>query len=133
MTDKTDEILNQLISGNKQLETDVAELKADVAMLKTDVAVIKANVSVIKANVSVIKTDVAVIKADVAEIKEGQQRIELFLLNMENRIMLIINAIYENSIMNKEQIEQLNKTQSKHSEKLETHELRILKLEHSKH
>ena len=54
MADKTNEILNQLLLGQKHLESDVSELKTDVA-----------------------------------ELKEGQKRTELFLLNMENRIMQI--------------------------------------------
>ena len=147
MADNTNEILNHLQSGQKQLKTDVSVLKTDVSVLKTDVsvlktdvselkadvAVLKSDVSVLKTDVSELKADVSVLKTDVSELKEGQQKLELFLLNMENRIMPIINATYENSKMSKEQIELLTKTQSQHGEKLENHELRILKLEHSKH
>ena len=96
MADKTNEILNQLLLGQKHLESDVSELKTDVA-----------------------------------ELKEGQKRTELFLLNMENRIMPIINATYEISKQNKEHIDSILKTQSKHSDKLENHELRILRLENA--
>jgi hypothetical protein len=118
VADKTNELLDQLIAGQHNLETDVAELKTDVAVLKTDVAV--------------LKTDVAELKTDVAELKEGQKRTELFLLNMENRIMPIINATYEISKINKEQIDSILETQGIHSDKLENHELRILRLEHAK-
>jgi hypothetical protein len=104
VADKTNELLDQLIAGQHNLETDVAELKTDVAVLKTDVA----------------------------ELKEGQKRTELFLLNMENRIMPIINATYEISKINKEQIDSILETQGIHSDKLENHELRILRLEHAK-
>lgn len=105
MADKTNETLNQLLSGQKQLKTDVSELKKGQQILK----------------------------ADVSELKEGQKRLELLLLNMENRIVPIINATLESTKMSKEQIELLQKTQNKHGDKLENHELRILKLEHSKH
>jgi hypothetical protein len=111
VADKTNELLDQLIAGQHNLETDVAELKTDVAVLKTDVAELK---------------------TDVAELKEGQKRTELFLLNMENRIMPIINATYEISKINKEQIDSILETQGIHSDKLENHELRILRLEHAK-
>jgi hypothetical protein len=111
VADKTNELLDQLIAGQHNLETDVAELKTDVAVLKTDVAELK---------------------TDVAELKEGQKRTELFLLNMENHIMPIINATYEISKINKEQIDSILETQGIHSDKLENHELRILRLEHAK-
>ncbi len=157
MTDKTNKILEQLLTGQQKLEidvtglkegqrkletdvaglkTDVTELKegqkkleTDVTGLKTDVNELKIDVAGLKTDVNELKIDVAGLKTDVTELKEGQKRTELFLLNMENRIMPIINATYEISKLNKEQIDSIRETQSKHSDKLENHELRILKLE----
>jgi ABC-type phosphate transport system auxiliary subunit len=119
VADKTNEILNQLLTGQRTLKADVAELKEGQHKLESDVAE--------------LKTDVAVLKTDVAGLKEGQQRTELFLINMENRIMPIINATYELSKLTKEQLDSTRKAQSEQGEKLENHEIRILRLEHSKH
>ncbi len=126
MADKTNEILNQLLSGQKTLKADVAELKEGQQKLETNFAEIKTDVTALKEGQHKLETDVA-------ELKEGQQRTELFLLNMENRIMPIINATYELSKLTKEQLDSTRKAQSEQGEKLENHEIRILRLEHSKH
>ena len=47
-----------------------------------------------------IERDIADLKTDVTDLKEGQNRVEKFLLNLENIIMPKINAMYENSISN---------------------------------
>jgi len=73
------------------------------------------------------------LETDVAELKEGQTNLEVFLLKMENRIMPIINATYENSKMSKEKIELMQVVQNEHRGKLENHELRIIRLEKAKH
>jgi len=131
--------VTDLIEGQKRLETDVSELKTDVSELKTDVSELKTDVSELKTDVaelktdvSELKTDVAELKTDVADLKEGQRRTELFLLNMENRILPVVNATYEGMKLLTEQIATVQKTQIEHSDKLENHELRILKLEHTK-
>jgi chromosome segregation ATPase len=140
VADKTNEILNQLLSGQKTLKADVAELKegqqkleTNFTELKTDVTALKEGQQKLETDVAGLKTDVAELKTDVAELKEGQQRTELFLLNMENRIMPIINATYELSKLTKEQLDSTRKAQSEQGEKIENHEIRILRLEHSKH
>jgi chromosome segregation ATPase len=161
VADKTNEILNQLLTGQRtlkadvavlkegqhkletnfaelkegqhKLETNFAELKEGQHKLETDVAELKTDVAVLKTDVAELKTDVTVLKTDVAGLKEGQQRTELFLINMENRIMPIINATYELSKLTKEQLDSTRKAQSEQGEKLENHEIRILRLEHSKH
>ena len=66
MADNTNDLLKTLTAGQHKLEVGFAEIKTDVAELKTDVAELK---------------------TDVAGLKEGQQRLEFFLINMENRIM----------------------------------------------
>ncbi len=114
------------------LKSDVSILKTDVANLKSDVAVLKIDVANLKTDVAVLKTDVAALKADVADLKEGQNRIEKFLLNLENIIMPKINAMYENSISNKQQIKELEEAKIKNTQKLENHELRITRLEQSR-
>ena len=131
MADKTNEILNQLLSGQKHLESDVSELKTDVAELKDGQYKLKTDVAELKTDVSKLKEGQHKLEIDVTELKEGQKRTELFLLNMENRIMPIINATYEISKQNKEHIDSILGTQSKHSDKLENHELRILRLENA--
>ncbi|MDW7730119.1 MAG: hypothetical protein SCJ94_08980 [Bacillota bacterium] len=70
--DKSNEKSVKLLAGQQKLETDVADWK----------------------------TDMAALKKDMAELKEGQNRIEKFLINLENKIMPKINAMYENSIAN---------------------------------
>jgi chromosome segregation ATPase len=146
VADKTNDILNHLLSGQKRLESDVSELKTDVSELKrgqikleSDVSELKTDVSELKRGQSKLESDFSELKrgqskleSDFSELKEGQQRLELFLINMENRIMPIINATYEKRKMSEEQIELLQKTKSEHGDKLENHELRILRLEHSK-
>ncbi len=104
MADKTNDTLQTLLTEQKKIKTDISEMKTDIVTLKTDVV----------------------------ELKEGQQRLELFLVNMENRIMPKINAMYENSISSKQQIALVKETQDKHADKIDNHELRILKLEQSK-
>lgn len=111
MADKGNDISVKLLAGQQKLERDVDALKTDVAVLKTDVAVLK---------------------KDVADLKEGQNRIEKFLLNLENIIMPKINAMYEDSISNREQIKKLEEAESKNAQKLENHELRITRLEQSR-
>ncbi len=133
MADKTNEILNQLLSGQRTLKSDVAELKEGQHKLETNFAELKTDVAALKEGQHKLETDVAELKTDVAGLKEGQQRTELFLINMENRIMPIINATYELSKLNKEQIDSTRKAQGEQGEKLENHEIRILRLEHSKH
>ena len=96
MADKTNEILKQLLTGQHRLEIDVTGLKEGQKKLES--------------NVSGLKTDVA-------ELKEGQKRTQLLLLNMENRIMPIINATYENSKLSEEQIDSIRKTQSEHGKR----------------
>ena len=114
------------------LKTDVAVLKTDVAVLKTDVAILKTDVAVLKTDVAVLKTDVAILKTDVADLKEGQNRVEKFLVNLENMIMPKINAMYENSISNKQQIKILEEAESKNAQILDNHELRITHLEQAR-
>ena len=126
MVDKTNEILNQLLSGQKTLKADVAELKVGQGKLENNFAELKTDVAALKVGQHKLETDVA-------GLKEGQQRTELFLINMENRIMPIINATYELSKLTKEQLDSTRKAQSEQGEKLENHEIRILRLEHSKH
>ena len=140
MVDKTNEILNQLLSGQKTLKADVAELKVGQGKLENNFAELKTDVAALKVGQHKLETDVAALKVgqhkletDVAGLKEGQQRTELFLINMENRIMPIINATYELSKLTKEQLDSTRKAQSEQGEKLENHEIRILRLEHSKH
>jgi ABC-type phosphate transport system auxiliary subunit len=147
VADKTNEILNQLLTGQRtlkadvavlkegqhKLETNFAELKEGQHKLETNFAELKEGQHKLETDVAELKTDVAVLKTDVAGLKEGQQRTELFLLNMENRIMPIINATYELSKLTKEQLDSTRKAQSEQGEKLENHEIRILRLEHSKH
>ena len=111
MAEKNSELFNHLLTGQNKLETDVSELKKGQERLETDVSVLK---------------------TDVAELKEGQRRTELFLVNMENRIIPIINATYEGMKLLTDQMAPVQETQIEHSEKLENHELRILKLEHTK-
>jgi ABC-type phosphate transport system auxiliary subunit len=147
VADKTNEILNQLLTGQRtlkadvavlkegqhKLETNFAELKEGQHKLETNFAELKEGQHKLETDVAELKTDVAVLKTDVAGLKEGQQRTELFLINMENRIMPIINATYELSKLTKEQLDSTRKAQSEQGEKLENHEIRILRLEHSKH
>jgi len=104
VADKSNDISVKLLAGQQKLETDVA----------------------------VLKTDVAVLKTDVADLKEGQSRVERFLINLENMIMPKINAMYEDSISNKQQIKKLEEAESKNAQKLDNHELRITRLEHSR-
>lgn len=111
MADKSNDISVKLLAGQQKLEIDVAVLKTDVAVLKTDVAVLK---------------------ADVADLKEGQNRVEKFLLNLENIIVPKINAMYENSISNKQQTKKLQEAESKNAQKLDNRELRITRLEQSR-
>ena len=118
MAEKNNELVNQLLTGQHKLEADVTDLIEGQKRLETDV--------------SELKTDVAELKTDVADLKEGQRRTELFLLNMENRILPVVNATYEGMKLLTEQIATVQKTQIEHSDKLENHELRILKLEHTK-
>jgi len=124
--------VSELKTDVSELKTDVSELKTDVSELKTDVSELKTDVAELKTDVSELKTDVAELKTDVADLKEGQRRTELFLLNMENRILPVVNATYEGMKLLTEQIATVQKTQIEHSDKLENHELRILKLEHTK-
>jgi len=58
--------------------------------------------------------------------------VELFLVNMENRIVPIINSAFEEMKLMRERMAPIENTQIEHSGKLENHELRILKLEHTK-
>lgn len=118
MAEKNSELVNQLLTGQHKLEADVTDLKLGQKRLETDV--------------SEYKTDVAELKNDFAELKEGQRRIELIIINMENRIVPIINATHEGMKLLTEQMAPVQETQIEHSEKLENHELRILKLEHTK-
>jgi len=153
VADKSDVLFNKLLTGQNKLEADVVELKEGQARLETGVSELKkgqtrletdvtelkegqtrleTDVAELKTDVAELKTDVAVLKVDVAELKEGQRRTELFLLNMENRIVPIINATFEGMKVLTEQMATVKETQFGHSDKLENHELRILKLEHTK-
>jgi len=58
--------------------------------------------------------------------------VELFLVNMENRIVPIINSAFEEMKLMRERMAPIENTQIEHRGKLENHELRILKLEHTK-
>ncbi len=131
MADNSKDISVKLLAGQQKIEKDVAVLKTDVAVLKTDVAVLKTDVAELKIDVTGLKTDVAELKTDVADLKEGQNRVENFLINLENIIMPKINAIYENSISNKQQTKKLEEAESKNAQKLDNHELRITRLEQS--
>lgn len=124
--------VSDLKEGQKRLETDISGLQKGQKRLETDVTELKTDVAVLKTDVAELKTDVTVLKTDVAELKEGQRRAELFLLNMENRIVPIINATYEEMKLLRERMAPIEETQIEHSDKLENHELRILKLEHTK-
>ncbi len=118
VAEETTVIINQLLTGQQELKADVSDLKEGQKRLETDV--------------SELKTDVAVLKTDVAELKEGQRRVELFLVNMENRIVPIINSAFEEMKLMRERMAPIENTQIEHRGKLENHELRILKLEHTK-
>lgn len=111
MADKSDVLFNKLLIGQNNLEADVSGLKEDQARLEADMAE--------------LKSDIAIIKSDVAELKEGQRRIELFLLNMYNRIVPIIDATFELTKALSEQMATFQQTQIEHSGKIETHALRI--------
>ena len=89
MADKKNDLAVKLLAGQQKLERDVVDFKTDVTELKTDVSVLK---------------------TDVAELKEGQNRVEKFLLNLENIIVPKINTMYEISISNTEQIKRVDET-----------------------
>ena len=128
MANKSNDISVKLLAGQQKLErdvdalkTDMDVLKTDVGALKTDMAVMKTDMVVMKTDMVVMKTDMSVMKTDMADLKEGQNRVEKFLLNLENIIMPKINAMYENSISNRQQIKELEEVETKNVRKLENH------------
>ncbi len=110
MADKSNDISVKLMAGQQKMER---------------------NIEKIERNVEKIERDMTDLKTDVTDLKEGQNRVERFLLNLENIIMPKINAMYENSISNKQQIKKLEEAESKNAQKLDNHELRITRLEQS--
>ncbi len=109
MTNNADDKFELLLTGQKKLETQYDQLSTKVDHLATDVDKLK---------------------TDVAELKEGQNRTERFLLNLENLIVPKINAMYESAIRFDKHAEEAQETKRIHTEKLENHELRIIRLEH---
>ncbi len=123
MTNNADDKFELLLTGQKKLETQYDQLSTKVDGLST-------KVDHLTTDVDKLKTDVAVLKTDLAELKEGQNRIERFLLNLENLIVPKINAMYEIAIRYDKQAEEAQETKRIQMEKLENHELRIIRLEH---
>lgn len=112
------------------METQYDHLSTKVDGLSTKVDHLTIDVDKLKTDVAELKADVAVLKTDVAELKEGQNRIERFRLNLENLIVPKINAIYEIAIRYDKHAVEAQETKRIHTEKLENHELRIIRLEH---
>ncbi len=108
--------VTDLKKGQKRLETDISGLQKGQKRLETDVTELKTDVAVLKTDVAELKTDVAVLRTDVAELKEGQRRTELFLLNMENRIVPIINATYEEMKLLRARMAPIEQTQIEHTD-----------------
>ena len=66
---RTRESLGQVLSGVKQLQTDMTETRADVKQLQTDVAETKADVKQLQSDMAETKTDVKQLRSDMAETK----------------------------------------------------------------
>ncbi len=124
MADKSNDISVKLLAGQQKIERNIEKVERDVEKIEKDI-------TDLKTDMAVLKTDMAVLKTDMADLKEGQNRVEKFLLNLENIIMPKINAMYENSISNKQHIKKLEEAESKNAQKLDNHELRITRLEQS--
>ena len=66
---RTRESLGQVLSGVKQLQTDMTETRADVKQLQTDVAETKADVKQLQSDMAETKNDVKQLRSDMAETK----------------------------------------------------------------
>jgi chromosome segregation ATPase len=140
---KNDQLIQQLVEGQKELKTDVAVLKTDVALLKegqeelkTDVALLKEGQEELKTDVASLKegqeelrTDVAELKTDVAELKEGQNKLTAVVINIENILLTKLNVLFDADSSRRVALEMVREDQSAQYKKLEEHEMRILRLE----
>lgn len=70
MNDNIENILVQILDGQKELSQSLADLKSDVVTLKDDVSNLKSDVSTLKDDVSDLKSDVTILKDDVKNINK---------------------------------------------------------------
>ena len=110
MNPEKDEAIKKLIAGQERLEGEFAYLKNDV---------------------STLKSDVSTLKSDVSTLKEGQSRIESVVINIENILLNKVNVLFDADKAKQEEIKSLKTIQSQHEQKLNKHELRIIKMEKS--
>ena len=103
MIPEKDEAIKKLIAGQERLEGEFAYLKNDVSTLKSDVST----------------------------LKEGQSRIESVVINIENILLNKVNVLFDADKVKQEEIKSIKSTQAQHEQKLNEHELRIIKMENS--
>jgi len=133
---KNDQLIQQLVEGQKELKTDVAllkegqeELKTDVALLKEGQEELKTDVALLKEGQEELRTDVAELKTDVAELKEGQNKLTVVVINIENILLTKLNVLFDADSSRRVALEMVREDQSAQYKKLEEHEMRILRLE----
>jgi len=112
---KNDQLIQQLVEGQKELRTDVAELKEGQKELRTDVAELKEGQKELR--------------TDVAELKEGQNKLTAVVINIENILLTKLNILFDADSSRRVALDAVREDQSAQYKKLEEHEMRILRLE----
>lgn len=112
MTDR--EILEQLLSNQKEMQSDIGALKSDVSVLKSDVETLKSDVNTLKSDVNTLKSDVSDLKTDVRDIQ----------LHLEN------STDYRLSILAENHLDLVNKLRDavKYSDKVALNEISMISL-----